>query len=94
MEILNLSTVKIPHKQNILKILLIENPAIFVAIEVVFNPKYARTMHFQTIDYCLTVFSSKMEGFSLNDIQALSINRTDDHNGSFRKKKELVSIAK
>lgn len=28
--------------------------------------------------------------FSLNDIATLSINR-DDHNGSFRKKKELVS---
>lgn len=33
-----------------------------------------------------------MEGFSLNDIQALSINRNDDNNGSFRKKKELVSV--
>lgn len=33
-----------------------------------------------------------MEGFSLNDIQALSINRNEDHNGSFRKKKELVSV--
>lgn len=31
-----------------------------------------------------------MEGFSLNDIQALSMNR-DDQPGSFRRRKELVS---
>lgn len=33
----------------------------------------------------------QMEGFTLNDIQALSINRDDQQDGSFRKKKELVS---
>lgn len=31
-----------------------------------------------------------MEGFSLNDIQSLAINR-DDQPGSVRRKKELVS---
>lgn len=31
-----------------------------------------------------------MEGFSLNDIQSLAINR-DDQPGSFRRRKELVS---
>ena len=31
-----------------------------------------------------------MEGFSLNDIQALSINRNDETSGSFRRRKELV----
>lgn len=32
-----------------------------------------------------------MEGFTMTDLQALSINRDDINNGSFRKKKELVS---
>jgi hypothetical protein len=31
-----------------------------------------------------------MDGFNMNDLQALTINR-DDTNGSFRKKRELVS---
>lgn len=32
-----------------------------------------------------------MEGFTMTDLQALSINRDDHTNGSFRKKRELVS---
>jgi predicted glutamine amidotransferase len=31
-----------------------------------------------------------MDVFALADIQALSINRDETHNGSFRRKKELV----
>lgn len=33
-----------------------------------------------------------MEGFTMVDLQALSINRDDHNNGSFRRKKELVSM--